>query len=162
MLELQKGFFSSIKIDPLWPQKSIFIDDLALAAAQEAQALLPTSIRLVISRGYQPEFIWLKGVRFFGGLLFRILYPNRKSEIKEIFGHNGHATDGRHIDIQIEFEGNRLNFLPYRVFTPVKKIEHLKMTYDAVLSQVTIALQKAGFKIHHNKIEALQIHCDFT
>lgn len=134
----------------------------ALQALSQAQAHLPDDIRLFIKRGYEPETWFKKGQRRLGAKLFCLLYPWRKNEAFDLFGHNGHATNGNHVDIGVCYKGKRLDLLTFNVFTPLWMIDCKIAKYALVLDVVGAALVAAGFVIHHNKTEALQIHCDFN
>jgi hypothetical protein len=161
MLELHKGITADIKVIPRGFSKSVLIDKEAFKAIEEAQLLLPQDIKLVITRAYQPESTLIKFARIIGSKVFALIYPKRKPEIPEIFGHNGHATDGKHVDISIEYKGQILKLLPISVFTKPDTAKNISRQYSEIISQVWHVLQQCGFAIHNNKIEALQIHCDF-
>ena len=160
MLKLKKGSISNIEIAPLGFSSCVLIDITAFKAVKKAQSLLKPEIKLVITRAYQPESLFIKWARYFGARLFSLIYPARENEAEEIFGHNGHAIDGRHVDISIKYKGNLLILLPNSVFTNLQKIEKIKQKNSQVIADVRAALQNTGFSIHHNITESLQIHCD--
>jgi hypothetical protein len=162
MIELHKGMNSGILIKPRWFAKSVFIDGKAFEAVQKAQSILPSDIRLVITRAYQPEDLSMRFLRLIGAMVFKFIYPMRAAEIPEIFGHNGHALDGRHVDIGIEYKNKILKLLPFSVFTSLDVVINRSERYTQIIVEVQNALQECGFTIHSNKIEALQIHCDFN
>lgn len=162
MLYLAKNNALSIGINPRWPQKEVIIDKRALDAVCKAQALLPTDIRLILTRAYQKESKRLKFLRRIGAAFFSVVYKHRCNETKEIFGHNGHGTNGLHVDIAILYKGSRLKLLPWSVFTPTFLIKRIQERYSVVIEQTCDALIKVGFVIHPNATEALQIHCDLN
>ncbi len=103
----------------------------------------------------------LRILRRIGQWLFiAILWP-RRDEAAAIFYHNGHADNGDHIDIAVVVDGVRLQFLPFDVFTPMFLVRRIEIQYADVLIRVYTALRAVGFTIHSNRIEALQIHCDW-
>jgi len=114
----------------------------------KAQEKLPDNIQLVLTRGYQSKSWMLKIMRRAGALAFALLYSDRKTEIPEIFGHNGHATDGNHIDVSIRLNDQTLKLLPKSVFTSIATAENIMAMYSPVISKVKTALQECGFKIH--------------
>ena len=150
-----------IETKPRWPDRKITINNAALEALCKAQDSLPPSIRLVITRAYQPEGRIRKLSRQLGKYIFALAYPARHTEVAEIFGHNGHATDGNHVDVAIRYNGRLLKFLPLGVFTPLSAIQCRKQQYREIIQQTAKALVTAGFSVHSNPTEALQIHCDF-
>lgn len=160
MLHLSKGICNSIEIKPRWPDKEVVIEDISFQHICRAQASLPSFLKLVITRAYQPEKATQKLFRAMGRKLFVLLYPQRHKELEDIFGHNGHAADGRHIDIRIKYKERYLAFLPLSVFTPLFIIRRNEQRYKDSIQQVKHALVSAGFHIHPNPTEALQIHCD--
>lgn len=134
----------------------------AFHALCSAQALLPPEIQLVLTRGYEPATFVLRLSRRIGRLLFTLLYPLRAKEAGEIFHHNGHASDGNHVDVSIRLNQHLLQFLPFSVFTPLSLIEKSEAGYAPLLARVRTALQAGGFAVHQNRVEALQIHCDLV
>jgi hypothetical protein len=161
MIKLKKGNYSNIGVNPRWPQKFVLIHPDALSAVEKAQSTLPSSISLVITRAFQPQGVLLRIMRLIGALVFMVIYSHRKNEVKEIFGHNGHATNGKHIDIGIIYKGQELKMLPQSVFSSLKTISEINTTYGDILAIVQQALKTSGFEIHRNQTEALQIHCDY-
>ncbi len=160
MHALTKGMSKTLLVNPRWPQRHVLVDNQALICLHRAQTFLPLNIKLVLTRGYQPEGTLLKKCRYGGARLFSFLYKKRRHEICEIFGHNGHAINGTHVDVAIDYNGERLSMLPYGVFTPLWMLTRARRRHQTVLEKVHTALIKAGFVIHKNPTEALQIHCD--
>jgi hypothetical protein len=145
----------------------VLLSGLALAGLEEAQRrLTPLRIQLVLTRGYEERgpLNRLHGMaRRVGAVCFRLLYPRRAGERFEIFSPNGHDHDGGNaIDVSVIHEGNRLSFLPWGVFTPYCVLSERKRRHEPVIAAVWAALQEAGFSIHPNPTEALQIHCDLS
>ncbi|WP_182512367.1 hypothetical protein [Rufibacter quisquiliarum] len=153
--------FKNILIKPRGMASAVIVDERALNHLIQAQALLPSNIQLVLTRAFQRESFFLKVARGGGAVLFGIIFPNRKGEILDIFGHNGHATDGRHLDVGVINCNSDIKLLPFGVFTPLKKIKELFESNKFVLNNVFDALEKSKFSIHKNYTECMQIHCDF-
>ncbi len=151
---------------PRWPYGSVLLSDLALIRLEEAQArLTPLRLKLVLTRGYEERspLNRLHGVaRLVGSGLFRLLYPRRADERFEIFSPNGHDHGGNAIDVSIVQDGRILSFLPWGVFTPSLTLDKKRREHEPVLAAVWAALTEAGFRIHPNPTEALQIHCDLS
>jgi len=161
MIRLTSHDTAPIKINPRWPDRHVLIDSQALERLYEAQSRLPSAIKLILTRAYQPEGTLQKLFRATGRRLFSLLYPARRPEINDIFGHNGHANDGTHVDIAISHNGERLNLLPFGVFTPSFIIRRKEYQHRYAILETRKALVAVGFRIHRNPTEALQIHCDF-
>jgi hypothetical protein len=142
--------------------KTIIASPDALRAVEKAQSQLPCNIQLVIKRGYEAETMRLRILRRIGRWLFVVLFWTRRDEAAAIFYHNGHADNGDHVDIGVVVNGVLLRFLPFNVFTPMFCVKRIEIKYADVLTQVCAALNVAGFVIHPNRIEALQIHCDWN
>lgn len=151
----------SLEARPRWPDKKITVDKQVLDALYKAQALLPSSIQLVITRAYQAEGSIRKLFRTLGKYIFVGLYPARHAEADAIFGHNGHATDGNHIDVSLRHNGQLLHFLPLGVFTPLSILQYRAQHCSDIIKLAKETLATVGFRIHPNHTEALQIHCDF-
>lgn len=136
----------------------------ALRALSSAQERLPPSVSLVVTRGLEQTSAGFRTFhrirRAIGAFLFGLLFPGRKRELGEIFGANGHDISGDHIDVTIEVDGRAVNFLPFGVFTPLRVQRYRKHKYEAILGLVYEELERAGFLLHVNETEALQIHCD--
>ncbi len=160
LIELKRGLSHGLVVEPRWPDSCVYIDATALRCLQEAQNALPDSLHLVLTRAFQKEDPILKRMRLFGAYVFKFLYPSRKHETKEIFGHNGHALDGTHLDVSITYNGEKIKLLPFGVFTAKKVLLKIERDHLDVIMQVRKALEFNGFAIHANKTEALQIHCD--
>ena len=166
MLSLKNGIHRGLEIVPRWPSRRVHIDETAWERLQAVQLTLPASVRLIVTRGYEPRTSRLGltrtlfrtiGIRAFG-----TFFGARKNEIADLFGANGHDVDGTHIDVSIRLHKRRLRFLPLGVFTPIRLQDRLTAKYGAALKQVEIALKACGFRIHRNRTESLQIHCDFA
>lgn len=151
-------------VAPRWPYRSVLLSDAALVRLEQAQErLAPLRIRLVLTRGYEPRgpLNWLHGgARRLGAGCFRILYPRRAGERFAIFSPNGHDHGGDAIDVSVIQDGKRLTFLPWGVFTPDEILRARRRRHEATIAAVWAALEEAGFSIHPNPTEALQIHCD--
>lgn len=160
MLKLNPGKHGILSVHPRWPDKFVLIDPVAKDYLSHAQTLLPENLQLVLTRGYQPETWLIRIMRKLGRHLFCLLFPKRRNEASAIFLHNGHASDGTHIDLSIELDSRRLNFLPFSVFTAMPTLLKRREKYRETLNQVCTALKASGFSIHFNIIEASQIHCD--
>ncbi|HUA81266.1 MAG TPA: hypothetical protein VL997_12890 [Dyella sp.] len=98
--------------------------------------------------------------RIFGMALFGLVYPHRLREIRAIFSPNGHDRTGDCIDVGVAQHGRVLNLLPFGVFTPLWLIKKNRRVYQRELLQTWSALESAGFVIHANITEAMQIHCE--
>lgn len=126
-----------------------------------AQALPPT-VRLVLTRGHEPRSATRTALRILGALIFAAVYPWRLREVPAIFGHNGHQDDGTHLDISVQVGDEALVLLPLGVFTPMWLMRSVDGRHGATLAEVRRALEAEGFKLHTNRTEARQIHCDLT
>jgi hypothetical protein len=160
LVSVPAGMFDVLRVEPRWGKRSVFVSPSALDALRCAQANLPKQLRLVLTRGYEPETFSLRIMRRLGRLLFRVAYWNRKAESDALFHHNGHAVDGDHVDISIAIDGVVLTLLPMGVLTPRFRVSQLERKYAEALAAVRSGLESAGFIIHDNPVEALQIHCD--
>ncbi len=166
MLSLKNGVHGRLEVVPRWPSRRVHIDEKAWERLRAVQLTLPASVRLIVTRGYEPRASRL-GVarrlfRKIGMRAFGAFFHARREEIADIFGANGHDEDGTHIDVSIRFGERRLRFLPLGVFTPISLQDRLAAKNAAALEQVKAALRECGFRIHRNRTESLQIHCDFV
>jgi len=165
MLSLENGIHDGLEVVPRWPSRRVHIDETAWDRLQAVQLALPESVRLIVTRGYEPRTSRL-GVartlfRTIGTRAFGTFFGARRDEIADIFGANGHDVDGTHIDVSIRFHERRLRFLPLGVFTPTSLQNRRSAKYEAALDHARTALTRNGFRIHANRTESLQIHCDF-
>ncbi|MDH0276373.1 hypothetical protein N7349_17660, partial [Stenotrophomonas sp. GD04089] len=165
MLTLQRGNHRGLLVAPRWPSTHIQIEAEVLQRLLDAQALLPTELRLLLTRGFESRHSRLGGfrraVRRLGIAVFRTCYPQRRDEVDAIFGANGHDIDGRHVDISMVLHGQRLRLLPLGVFTPPNWQARRVSRHAWAVAQVKHSLQHCGFQLHPNPTEALQIHCDY-
>lgn len=165
MITLHKGRTDGLHIAPRWPSSQVQLDAVVFARLCDAQRLLPPTIQLLVTRGYEPGGGRLGGFRTLsrrvGTWLFRRCYPERGAEVADIFGSNGHDVDGRHVDVSIVLEGTRLRFLPLGVFTSLPVQQRRVARHAAAVHAVKQALCRCGFTLHHNPTESLQIHCDY-
>ena len=164
MLMLRKGIFEGLEVIPRWPSRQVRIDEKAWECLHTVQRGLPVSVRLIVTRGYEPRSTRL-GIartlfRMIGVRLFAALYRMRRDEIGDIFAANGHDVDGTHVDVSIRLDGRRLRFLPIGVFTPGQIQARRAAEFGTALENVKNALRKKGFRIHSNRTESMQIHCD--
>jgi hypothetical protein len=162
LIKLSAGSHGSIHVQPRRMEHLVMVTPAAFRALCSAQALLPPEIQLVLTRGYEPATFVLRLSRRIGWLLFTLLYPLRAKEAGEIFHHNGHASDGDHIDVSIRLNKQLLHLLPLSVFTPLSLIKKIEFRHAILLARVTGALRSEGFVVHQNRVEALQIHCDLA
>ncbi len=164
MITLSQGHYKSISIHPRWPARMVLVDEVALEQLVEVQSKLPDNLGLILTRAYEEGTSSLGFLRNFsrvlGISLFKSIFPNRKNEIRDIFGSNGHDVDGTHLDVSISIDGKRKRPLPFSVFTPLFIQRKTIRSYRVELDMVKQALIKNGFKIHSNETESLQIHCD--
>lgn len=165
MLTLLKGDGQGLNVGPRWPSSKVLVEQKVFLKLIEVQSELPSSIRLLLVRGYENKNSYLgffRGLsRWLGIKLFCACYPERKEEVSEIFGSNGHDVDGTHVDISIILNGRRLRFLPLGVFTSLNR-QHLRSAeHLRVIEKVKAALERCGFEIHRNQTESMQIHCDY-
>ena len=151
---------SGVIVRPRWPRRVVLIERDTFARVELAQTMLPATIRLILTRAYEPETRLQKGLRQLGAFIFACIFPSRRSEVTEIFGHNGHADDGTHVDVGVEEQGRRINLLPMGVMTPTAVQNWRSHKHRAVLAAVRSSLEAVGFRIHPNPTEAMQIHCD--
>jgi hypothetical protein len=158
----------SFDVRPRWPEKAVRISESAFEALNTAQHIIHNQradIQLILTRGDELNVWVMRAARRIGrkvsALLFRVFYRERSQEANEIFSSNGHDDGtGNHIDLSIEVNGKHLKLLFYGAFTSVERIEETRKRYKGELTIVYDALKAAGFVIHNNAVEALQIHCD--
>ncbi|MCE4052436.1 hypothetical protein [Pseudomonas sp. Au-Pse12] len=165
MLILTKGNHQGLRIGPRWPSLRVMVDHRAFAQLLEVQSRLPCSVQLLVTRGYEHKSSYLGAFRslsrWLGIRLFCRCYPQRKQELEDIFGSNGHDVDGTHVDVSIVLDGKRLRFLPLGVFTSPARQNRRQARYAAVVDEVKETLRQCGFESHRNPTESLQIHCDY-
>lgn len=165
MLTLPKGESQGLKVKPRWPSSEVLIENNVFLKLIEAQSKLPTSVQLLLVRGYENKNsqlgLFRRLSRWLGIKLFCTCYPSRKGEVKDIFGSNGHDVDGSHVDVSIILNGKRLRFLPLGVFTSLTFQHSRAAEHLTIIKKVKGALEQCGFEIHHNQTESMQIHCDF-
>lgn len=165
MLILLKGEIQGLKVKPRWPSSKVLIEKVVFFKLIEAQSKLPSSIQLLLVRGYENKKSYLGFFRFLsrwlGIKLFCACYPGRKGEVSEIFGSNGHDIDGSHVDVSIILNGKRLRFLPFGVFTSLSRQKLRAEEHLIVIEKVKSTLRQSGFEIHRNQTESMQIHCDY-
>jgi len=166
LLHLKRGHRNGIKISPRWPFSTVAVSETAFSKLEAAQVALGKNIQLVLIRSFESPEPILRGIRTFGRragqLLFGFLYPRRLHERPQIFSPNGHDRDGNHIDIGIEIDEEWLRLLPFGVFSSLEQVRRAEEKNAHTLSKVRSALVGAGFTIHSNPVEALQIHCDLS
>lgn len=166
MICLTKGRHGKLQIRPRWPSSIVVVSARTLERLQIVQGGLPNEIDLVLTRGYEPpssNIGWLRKLfRIVGIALFRFVYANRRNEMEDIFGANGHDIDGTHIDVSLSVNGNRICLLPLSVFTPISWQRHRIEKYSQAIGTVKKALVNHGFRIHENGTESNQIHCDLV
>ncbi len=164
LLCLQPGYSQGLRISPRWPSTYVHIDREAFNRLLAVREELPEGVTLILTRGYEQAHSRLGLVRRvsrqMGIKLFQILYNQRRSEIAEIFGANGHDVNGTHIDVSIAVGQKRLRFLPLGVFTPESWQKAKVRRHQPDIEAVKAKLREHGFHIHHNHTESLQIHCD--
>ncbi len=127
-------------------------------------ALSDRGLTLILTRGYESRGTFIRVMhqlaRIIGSTLFCLVYPHRAREAHSIFSPNGHDQSGDCVDVGVLYNDDVLRLLPLGVFTPLWLIKSIARTHQRELSMVADALQKAGFTIHGNATEALQIHCE--
>ncbi|HEL2978263.1 TPA: hypothetical protein UMB92_001087 [Stenotrophomonas maltophilia] len=165
MLTLQRGNHHGLLVAPRWPSNHVQMEAEVLQSLLDTQALLPTELRLLVTRGFESRHSHLgafrRAVRRLGIAVFRACYPQRRDEVDAIFGANGHDIDGRHVDVSLMLRGQRLRLLPLGVFTPPRWQAHRVNRHAEAIALVKHSLQHCGFQLHHNPTESLQIHCDY-
>jgi len=165
MLTLPKGESQGLMVKPRWPSSEVLIEENVFLKLIDVQSKLPPSIRLLLVRGYENKKsqlgLFRSLSRWLGVKFFCACYPGRKDELNDIFGSNGHDVDGSHVDVSIVFNGERLRFLPFGVFTSQSHQRRRAQKHLAVIEKVKFALKQCGFEIHRNQTESMQIHCDY-
>ena len=163
-LSLSRGTIDGLCIAPRWPASQVILEAEVLQCLLDAQALLPSTLRLLVTRGFECSQGKLGGfrrlVRRLGIAVFRCCYRHRHDEIDAIFGANGHDLDGRHVDVSLVRHGRRVRLLPLGVFTPLRWQQHRVSRHAEAVAAAKDALQRCGFDLHPNATESLQIHCD--
>jgi hypothetical protein len=156
-IKLPKGTYGNILVQPRGWARSVIVSEKAFLQLCKAQEQMGPDTLLVLTRGFEAQTLFKKIMRAIGGIIFCLLYPARRHERAEIFKPNGHNIDGNHIDVGIMHKKRKLNFLPFSVFTPPRFIND---NNKELILNVHNSLNAAGFNIHTNRIESLQIHCD--
>ncbi|MDF2479655.1 MAG: hypothetical protein K0R79_12 [Stenotrophomonas indicatrix] len=163
-LSLSRGTIDGLRIAPRWPASQVILEAEVLQCLLDAQALLPSTLRLLVTRGFECSQGKLGGfrrlVRRLGIAVFRCCYRHRHDEIDAIFGANGHDLDGRHVDVSLVLHGRRVRLLPLGVFTPLRWQQRRVRRHADAVAAAKDALQRCGFDLHPNATESLQIHCD--
>ncbi|MCH8621602.1 hypothetical protein [Undibacterium sp. TS12] len=166
LVRLPPGTSGNIQIQPRWPARQVLINALAWQKIQDMQAALPSHLGLILTRAYEPRASELGKARTWfrraGIWLFGCIYRQRKAEIADIFGSNGHDVDGTHIDLSFRLHGRRVRLLPLSVFTPLAWQKKRMDIYREALELVKKELLMRGFTLHSNQTESLQIHCDLV
>lgn len=152
-------------VRPRWPYDKVFISSKALHGLHAAQNLLSAhDLTLMLTRGYESRGKAIRMAhrlaRVVGRMLFCLAYPHRFRESRAIFSPNGHDRSGDCIDVGIVHNGDALRLLPFGVFTPLWSIRRTRRAYHRELTLTWSALEKAGFAVHGNVTEAMQIHCE--
>lgn len=155
-------------VQPRWPDRDVWISESAFDALNAAQRIISEQrddIVLILTRGHGMDSRALKTIRIVGrkiaSCIFKVLYNRRSAEADIIFSSNGHDDGtGDHIDIAIEVNDQCILLLPKGPFTSAYQIDETNRQYSHILDAVHQALEEAGFSIHTNPTEALQIHCD--
>lgn len=155
----------SFLIKPRWPYDKVFLSNDACRRLESAQAVLSAyGLTLVLTRGYESRGsvirIAHRLARVVGTVMFCVVYPHRFRETHSIFSPNGHDRSGDCIDVSIAYDGSVLTLLPFGVFTPLWLINRIRRAYHRELALTWSALEAAGFIIHGNVTEAMQIHCE--
>ena len=166
LISLDSDYDGAIKVRPRWPYSRVLVSPEALARLEKAQTFLAPDTQFILTRGFEPGGWLLRGLhrlgRKIGGLIFVALYPSRADERAEIFSANGHDQDGNHIDVGILREGIEMRFLPFGVMSSRSQVAANRQSESAIIERAYNALQSAGFQIHSNPTESLQIHCDLV
>lgn len=156
-----------VGIRPRWPYRTVLITAPAFAGLIAAQAILDRQpeppLHIWVIRGYEtpPQTARRNRLRRIGAALFALLYPGRRSEIDGIFVPNGHDRSGNHVDVRYAVNERLPVLLPLGPLTPRWLIRRTHRRHGAELQRIWQALQTAGFAIHPNASEALQIHADY-
>lgn len=156
---------TSFLVRPRWPYDKVFISDEAFRRLTAAQGMLSDhGLTLVLRRGYESRGKLVRVAhrlaRAVGMMVFCLAYPHRCRERRAIFSPNGHDRSGDCIDVGLVHRGKTLTLLPLGVFTPRWLIRRVQRVHQRELALVWSVLPSAGFNVHHNPTEALQIHCE--
>jgi len=166
LVSLDSTYNGVIKVRPRWPYSRVLVSPEALARLEKAQTFLTPNTQIILTRGFEPGGRLLRGLhrlgRKIGGLIFVALYPRRAHERAEIFSANGHDQDGNHIDVSILREGFEMRLLPFGVMSSPSQVAATRQSKSTIIEKAYNALQSAGFQIHSNPTESLQIHCDLV
>jgi hypothetical protein len=152
--------YEGILIKPALLYSHVAISDNAWLRLKQAQSQLPIEIQLILYRGYQPYSTLRTISRRVGSALFKLIYPVRRGETRQIFSANGHESDGDHIDIGISVHGEEISLLPLSVFTPLFLQQRRRVTHRDIVDSVQREMCQAGFLPHKNSTEALVMHFD--
>jgi hypothetical protein len=152
-------------VRPRWPYDRVHVSEQAYRCLVTAQDILAGhGLLLVLTRGYERRGPIIRMThtlaRIVGRILFCLVYPHRSREGRAIFSPNGHDRLGDSVDVSIIRNGIALNLLPLGVFTPRWMIHKARQTHDGDLTLTWRALKTAGFIVHANATEAMQIHCE--
>lgn len=152
-------------VRPRWPYDKVHVSEQAyrsLVAAQDG--LAGHGLLLVVTRGYEQRgravrvaHAW---ARMIGRSVFCLVYPHRAREGRAIFSPNGHDRSGHSVDVGIVRNGVMLKLLPLGVFTPRWMVRKTRRMLERELVLTWRALEAAGFVVHANETEAMQIHCE--
>lgn len=156
---------TSFLVRPRWPYDKVFISDEALRRLMAAQnTLFDHGLTLALTRGYESRGkltrIAHRLGRAVGMVLFCLVFPHRYRERQAIFSPNGHDRSGDCIDVALVHRGEMLTLLPLGVFTPCWLIRRARRVHQRELALAWSALASAGFSVHDNPTEAMQIHCE--
>jgi len=166
LLPLGRGVHGNLRIAPRWPSRAVTVNSEVLEQLQAIQANLPAAIGLIVTRGFEARATKLGGARrlfrALGIRLFALCYPRRRDEIGDIFGANGHDTDGTHVDVSFCLAGKRVRMLPLGVFTPPAWQRRCVARHAGHLARIREAMEAAGFRLHRNATESLQMHLDYV
>lgn len=165
LIELPSDATPEILVHPRWPYRHVFVSVAAYEALKEAQSRLNQfDIALVLTRGLENEGPLLrlshKIGRWFGAVVFCLLFPSRRAEARDIFGSNGHDVSADCVDVGISVAGRRIELLARGAFTSASSIEAAYRAHRESIDRVRGALRASGFCIHSNPTEAMQIHCE--
>jgi hypothetical protein len=162
LIELSCGVHNGLSVQPRRLAQCVWISQKAFSKLLSAQENLPSNVRFILLRGYEPGSPLRQALRQvfrkLGALVFQFVFPNRADEAREIFHPNGHDIDGNHIDVGLLLNGSRVYTLPFDVFTPAIIIS--RNSQNSIVEAAWLALTSAGFRVHTNRTESLQIHCD--
>ena len=169
MIELFKNKPSPVNINFRVEPRDFMSDRVLLpletieALNKAAHTLKSTSkerYEIVLTRGYIHWGRW----RYFRGILaktiFCFLYWNNKSDAKLLFSANGH-DDGFSVDVQLYDVDLQtvIQFLSWRnVIMPRTTAEKFLETNKHLVSMLDRAMSTAGFIVHPDPREKLQMH----